>query len=187
MKKFILFSSIFLLFAGPLAAQKYLTRTGHTWFFSSTPVEDIEAHNHQVTSILDTENGELVFSLLMKSFQFEKALMQEHFNEKYVESEKFPKSTFKGKITNLDAIDFSQDGEYKTQVEGELSIHGVSQSIQAKGKLIVSGQSIEAKAEFPVKVEDYEIEIPSVVRDNIAEEILVTVAMKYEPFKKNGK
>src|SRR5687767_244071 len=120
-------------------AQKYMTKTGHVSFFSKAPMENIEAHNNQVSSIINTANGELVFSLLMKSFNFEKALMQEHFNEKYVESEKFPKAEFKGKITNLSAIDFKKEGSQAAEVAGTLTIHGVTKDVTAKGTVEVKG------------------------------------------------
>ena len=83
---------IALILASTGLSQNYITKTGHIWFFSDAPLEDIEAHNYQVTSVLNAERGEMVFKVLMKGFQFEKALMQEHFNEKYVESDKYPES-----------------------------------------------------------------------------------------------
>lgn len=183
MKKTLLFS---LLLMGALAAhsQKYLTKTGYISFFSSTPIEDITAENNQVVSILNTENGEVVFQALMKSFQFEKALMQEHFNEKYVHSDKFPKSTFKGKIVNVEEIQFTEAGTYDITVKGEMNIHGVSKEIETKGKLIVKEGEIYAEASFPLTVADWEIKVPSVVRDNIAESVETTVKMTYKPFGK---
>ncbi len=187
MKKSLLLVSLLLWLTSPLLAQKYMTRTGHISFLSKAPIEDIEAHNRQVTSILNTEDGNLVFSMLMNSFQFEKELMQEHFNEKYVESEKYPKATFKGKITQLDEVDFTKEGTYPVVVAGSISIHGVSKDISTPGTLKIAAGSIEATAEFALKVADFEIEIPSVVRENIAESVNVFVNMKYEPLNKAGK
>lgn len=98
-----------ILFAGILLAQtRYMTKTGYIGFYSHTPVEDIKADNNQVASILDSQTGEMVFNVLIKSFVFEKALMQEHFNENYMESDKYPKASFKGKVSNLEKIDFSK-------------------------------------------------------------------------------
>src|SRR5436190_24325795 len=91
-----------------LSAQTQFTKTGHIWFYSEAPLEIIEAHNYQAGSVMNTATGEMVFKVTMTAFQFKKALMQEHFNEKYVESEKYPESIFKGKITNLDKIDFKK-------------------------------------------------------------------------------
>ncbi|MEL6592839.1 MAG: YceI family protein [Bacteroidota bacterium] len=187
MKQFILIFSILLLGASTLFAQKQLTRTGKIVFLSETPVENIEAVHNQVTSIFNTENGDLVFSLLMKGFQFEKELMQEHFNEKYVESDKFPKSTFKGSISNIADVDLSKDGTYPVKVEGSLIIHGVTQPVSVDGTLTIKGENITAEATFPVVLADYKVEIPSVVRDNIAQEVSIHVLMNYEPFKKSGK
>lgn len=187
MKYFILTVSMLLLGVSTLTAQKHLTRTGKIVFLSETPVENIEAVHNQVTSILNTENGDLVFSLLMKGFQFEKELMQEHFNEKYVESDKFPKSTFKGSISNMDEVDLAQDGSYPVKVEGSLIIHGVTKAVSVEGRLTVKGELITAEATFPILLEDYEIDVPSVVRDNIAKEVSIEVVMNYEPFKRSGK
>lgn len=180
MKNIIAFFVI-LLSLGSANAQKLLTRTGHIWFFSETPAENIEAHNHQAVSILNKENGELVFQVLMKGFEFEKALMQEHFNEKYVESDKFPKASFKGKIDNFDKLDWSDDDEKIVQVSGELTIHGVTQQVKAEGTLSGSGNSLTAKSEFKIKLEDYQIKIPAMVQKNIAEEISIHVDMAYKP------
>ena len=105
----------------PLSAQKYMTRNGYIGFFSHTPVEDIKADNNQVASALDTGTGEIVFQVLMKSFHFEKKLMEEHFNENYVESEKFPRSTFEGNISNTDEVDFDKPGKYP--VNGQIAFH----------------------------------------------------------------
>lgn len=163
-----------------LNAQKHMTRNGYISFFSSTPLEDIEAVNNQVASILNTDTGELVFQVLMRSFRFEKKLMEEHFNENYVESEKYPKSTFSGKILNLNDIDLQKDGEHIVNVEGELTIHGVSRNIKEAGMLKIENGNISASSVFIVKPEDYKIEIPNVVRENIAKEIEVKVDMKYD-------
>ncbi len=181
MKKITLFIAITLLGAFAVQAQKYMTRNGHIWFYSHTAIEDIEAHNYQVASVIDAEKGEMVFNVLMKGFQFEKALMQEHFNEKYVESDKFPKATFKGKITNLDAIDLSKAGVYKTEVEGDLTLHGVTKPVKTEGTIEVKEGQLVASAKFQVAVANYDIKIPSVVQDNIAKVMDITVDMTYEP------
>ncbi|MEZ4776698.1 MAG: YceI family protein [Bacteroidia bacterium] len=182
MKNLLVFAIVLLTTIFQLHAQKYMTRTGHIKFFSHTAMEDIEANNHQVTSILDAGTGEIVFAVLMKSFQFEKALMQEHFNEKYVESAKFPKATFKGKIANLEEINFAKDGSYKTKVNGSLTIHGVTKEVSTEGLIVVADGKVSSSAKFPVAVADYDIKIPGVVKDNIAQEIEVTVDMNYQPY-----
>lgn len=175
MKKLIFLATIFLALSFHAEAQRYLTKNGHIKFFSSTPVEDIEAHNRSVQMALDSKTGDVVFKVLMKSFSFEKALMQEHFNENYVESHKFPNSTFQGKITDIDKVDFSAEGEYEVQVEGKLTIHGVTNDIAEPGTITVKDNGIHAGAVFMIKPADYDIEIPSAVRENIAKEIEITV------------
>ena len=184
MKKTLNLLAIMLLLVSSLSAQRYITKNGYIRFFSSTPVEDIKAHNRQVQAALNTETGDFVFKVLMKSFSFKKALMQEHFNEKYVESHKFPNSIFKGKISNIEEINFEKDGEYPAQVEGELTIHGVTQKISEEGTLKVEGDKVNAFAEFMITVADYDIKIPAPVRENIAKEVKVTVDCDLKKYKK---
>lgn len=162
-------------------AQKYMTKNGYIGFFSSTPVENIKADNNQVASVIDISTGEVVFQALIKSFKFEKALMEEHFNENYLESEKFPKSTFKGKITDLTDVDFNKQGHYDVTVEGDLNIHDVTNKVTLKGGVDVISGGIDANSKFIIVPEDFKINIPGVVRNNIAKTIEVTVAMKYAP------
>jgi polyisoprenoid-binding protein YceI len=164
-----------------LNAQKFMTKNGYIGFYSHTPVEDIKGDNNQVASILDASTGEIVFQVLMKSFKFEKALMEEHFNENYAESEKFPKSTFKGKVANLSEVNFAKPGLYKATVSGDLTIHGVTKNISEPGEIEITGNGVNARSKFVIIPEDYNIQIPSVVRENIAKEITVTVDVKMTP------
>ena len=110
--------------------------------------------------------------------------MQEHFNENYMESEKFPKSTFKGKISNASEVNFAVDGKYNTIIDGELTIHNVTKAVKATGSIEVKGGKILALAKFPIKLEDYKIEIPKVVFQKIAETVQVTVDITYDPYTK---
>lgn len=181
MKRLSIALALAFISFGSVQAQKQMTRNGHIWFFSSTPVEDIEAHNYQTTSIINTETGEMAFIVLMRGFQFEKALMQEHFNEKYVESDKFPKATFQGTITNPDDVNFGEDGTYEVTVAGSLTIHGVAQEVEATGTLTIADGKITAKSTFPITVAAHEIEIPGMVRNKIAEVIDAHVDITYEP------
>lgn len=158
------------------SAQKYMTKNGYIKFYSETPIETIEAENKQVNAALDIETGDMVFMVLMKSFMFEKALMQEHFNENYVESDKFPNATLKAKVTNLSDIDFSKEGSYEALIEGDLTIHGVTRKISEKGTFTVKDNaSVQGNSKFFVKPNDYDIKIPGAVVKNIAETIEVTV------------
>jgi hypothetical protein len=180
MKRIIFLLAVSFLFLGA-SAQKYMTKTGFVGFFSHTPMEDIKGDNNQSASILDISTGELVFQLLVKSFHFDRALMEEHFNENYMESDKFPKSTFKGKITNLATVDFSKPGKYDVTVEGDLSIHDVTNKISVKGELEVTSGGINATSKFNIVPEDYKINIPGVVKEKIAKNLEVSVNMKYAP------
>ena len=162
-------------------AQKYFTREGKVNFVSDAALEKIEAKNSNATSVLDAETGRLEFAVLVKAFHFEKALMQEHFNENYMESSKYPKAVFKGKIENFDAVDLSKDGTYEVTVSGDLNIHGVTNSISTKGNLKVDGSNILASSVFKVLVADYGIKIPKVVADNIAKEVEISVDVNYQP------
>jgi len=174
-----LLAFISLIFLGTnLSAQKYITKNGHIRFFSKTPMETIEANNKQVNCALDTGTGDFVFKILMKSFEFEKALMQEHFNENYAESDKYPNAVFIGKVANSADIDFLVDGEYPAVIEGDLTIHGVTNKVKHSGKFIVSGSAIHGKSVFNVKPEDYKIKIPGAVSKKIAESMEVTVDVK---------
>jgi hypothetical protein len=179
---FSLFAISFFFLAAN--GQKFMTKNGYIGFFSHTPVEDIKADNNQVAGALDISTGELVFQVLIKSFHFEKALMEEHFNENYMESDKFPKSTLKGKIINLSDVDFTKPGKYDVTVEGDLNIHDVTNKVSVKGTIEVVTEGINATSKFNIVPEDYKISIPGVVRDNIAKNLEVTVTMKYSPVEK---
>jgi polyisoprenoid-binding protein YceI len=173
--KTILSILLLLLFLPVSHAQKLVSKNSHIWFYSSTPLETIEAHNRQAVSILDPATGSLVFNLLIKSFEFKIALMQEHFNENYMESDKYPKSTFNGKIVNNSAVNYKADGVYQVQVSGDLTIHNVTRPITTNGTVEVKGNAVNAKAVFKVKPSEYGISIPSVVENKIAKDVEITV------------
>ncbi len=179
MNKLIFFLSLLTI---PLSGwgQKYLTQTGSIRFFSEAPLENIESINNQVSSVIDIETGAVAFSLLMKAFNFEKALMQEHFNEKYIESETYPKSTFKGNIANFAEIEIGFEPT-EVMVDGNLTIHGVTQEVSIPATLqYAEDGKLTGSAVFQVEVADYEIKIPATVADNIAKTIEITVNAEYE-------
>ena len=161
-------------------AQRLLSRTGHIWIYSKTPLEEIEADNREVASILNTSDGSLQISMLIKSFQFKRTLMQEHFNEEYMESDKLPKSTFVGKITNISEVNFKKDGEYPATAAGDLTIHGVTKKVTITGKVIVKGSTVSIKTKFEVVPQDYDITIPDLVAGKIAQQIDVNVDIPYQ-------
>jgi hypothetical protein len=158
-----------------------MTKNGYIGFYSHTPMEDIKADNNQVAGVLDITTGDMVFQVLIKSFHFERALMEEHFNENYMESDKIPKSSFKGKITNLSSVNFAKEGTYDITVEGDLTIHDVTNKISTKGTIEVVSGGINANSKFNIVPEDYKITIPGVVKEKIDKNLAVTVTMKFTP------
>jgi polyisoprenoid-binding protein YceI len=156
-------------------AQKFITKTGHIKFYSDAPLEKIEAHNRQVNSALDIATGGFVFKVLMKSFEFEKALMQEHFNENYVESDKYPSATFVGKVTNIKDVNIEKEGVYEVTVEGKLTMHGVTKDVKEKGTFEMKQGKLLGKAKFNLTVADFKITIPGNVGKNISNTVEVTV------------
>ncbi len=180
----ILLTLFLVTFAYCSIAQRYITKNGNIYFLSDAPLMKIEGINNKVNSALNSKNGMFVFKVLMKSFVFENALLEEHFNENYAESDKYPVSTFKGKITNIEDVNFNTSGTYKVNVEGDLNIHGVTHNIKTDGVFIVYKKGIKGKAEFKIKLTDYNIDIPKVVTGKIAEEILIKVNIDLKPIKK---
>ena len=166
---------------GIFAQDRYATRTGNVSFFSETPLENIDAKNFKATSVYDASTGAVELAVLMKAFEFEKALMQEHFNENYVESDKFPKAVFKGKVTGLPEGALQKYGTYAVQIEGEFTMHGVTKHITMKGSLVVDPTGVlKTSADFTIRPEDYDIKIPGAVRANIAEEIQIKVRVDFQ-------
>lgn len=178
--KQLTFIFLFLAISVSGFSQKYMTQTGTIKFFSEAPMENIEAINNQVSSVVNTENGDIAFSLLMKAFTFEKALMQEHFNEKYIESDQFPKATFRGKIENFDNAALSTEAT-EVIISGKLTIHGQTNDISITATLAKTDKGlIIGHCVFDINVADYKITIPSAVTDNIATSIETTVDLSYE-------
>jgi hypothetical protein len=161
-------------------AQVHFTKNGKISFFSSSLLEDIKADNNQVISVINVVTSEIQFSLLNNAFHFKKALMEEHFNDDYIESTKYAKSFFKGKITNPGAVNFSTDGTYNVTVSGSLNIHGVTKTISVPGTITIRAGKIAAASKFKIKPKDYNISIPASVKDNIAENIELTISCQYE-------
>ncbi|MFZ9877282.1 MAG: YceI family protein [Chitinophagaceae bacterium] len=185
MKKVVL---AFLLFTGTVLtgnAQKFFTKTGRIDFNATAPSspEKIEAVNRTVTCVMDAASGNIQFAVLIKGFTFERALMQEHFNENYLESDKFPKAEFKGLIANNSSVNYTKDGTYPVIVKGKLTIHGETKDAEATGKLQVQGGKITATAGFNVLLSDYKVAIPGVVADKVNKNAKIDVACTLEPLK----
>ena len=177
-----LLTFICLISSLALFSQKMITRSGEIKFEASMPAfEEIAAKNNTVSCIFDTSTGEIAALALVKAFRFKVPLMEEHFNENYMESSKLPKATFKGKIVNFDA---SKITSKKTDfdLEGDLTIHGVSKKVKTKITFVQSGEKLISTSTFKVKPIDFNIKIPSIVKSKIAE--TVEVNLKFELEKK---
>ena len=180
MKNVILFFTLFAFVNKQADAQVYYTKNGNVSFYSKTVLENIDAENNQVISVLNSQTGALQFSLLNNAFHFPKAKMEDDFNEDYMESQKYPRSTFKGTITNLGDVNFTQDGSYPVKVNGDLTIHGVTKNISAPGTITVKDGNVSATSSFKVLVRDYKIQVPSIVSSKIGESIEIKVACNYQ-------
>jgi polyisoprenoid-binding protein YceI len=176
MKQFlaIFFLSFFILKVS-FTQEKYFTKTGKIQFFSKTSAENIDATNRSVAVILDSKTGDIQFAVLMKGFEFKKALMQEHFNTKYVESDKFPKAEFKGQVTNNSEIKYTTDGTYNAKVKGKLTLHGVTKDVESTGTITVKSGKITVTSVFNILLPDYSIQVPAVNRSQISDDIKITV------------
>jgi hypothetical protein len=172
----------FLGYVLPAQAQLLSAKNSEIDFFSKTPLEDIKALNTKSSSIINTENGEIVVKIPVNQFQFSNKLMQQHFNENYLESEKYPNATFKGKINEV--INFTQSGTYEVSASGTLNIHGVNQERTIKGKISISEGLINLNTKFDVLLVDHKINIPKIVFKKIAEQIAVSARITYIPNKK---
>ena len=159
-------------------AQKFTSEKGTISFFSDAALEDIKAENTMVGSLFNATSGDLVYIVKIKDFRFEKSLMREHFNEKYMETEKYPKSTFQGKITGFKA---NITGEQKVKAVGKLNIHGVTRDVEIPGTVTFANGKVSLQSKFIVKLVDYNIKIPKIVWQNIAEEIEVKIDFTYKP------
>lgn len=180
----IFFVLILNLFHPVDAQERLYTKSGLIRFYSKSPLENIEAQNNSVTCVLDTKTGNFQFAVLMKGFEFKKALMQEHFNENYAESYKFPKSEFKGQVINIREINFGKEGSYPVKVKGRLSIHGETKEIETIGTMVIKGEKIRTAAEFNILLSDYRISIPPLVKDKVSNNVKITVTCILEALKR---
>lgn len=167
------------------AQDKFFTKTGKIYFNCTKPAspEKIEGVNKSITCVLDSKTGNIQFAVLMKGFEFERALMQEHFNENYAETDKFPKSEFKGQIVNNSEINYTKDGSYKAKVKGTLTIHGETKNVETTGSILIKDKKPEINASFEVLLSDYKISIPSLVNDKISNTVKITLEEKLDPLK----
>ena len=167
-------------FHSNLFGQKYVLEKSSVSFYSHAPVEDIEAYSVEGNSIIDLETGDMVFSIPIRSFQFEKGLMQEHFNENYMESHKFPNATFSA--VAFDWVPFK--GEMEISVGGDFNVHGKTNRMEITGQMLVEANRVVIDAEFEVAIANHAIKVPKALFYNIAEVIKVTIHFEYKPFEK---
>ena len=175
--KYFIFSFFLLIFQAAFSQDTYVCKNGYAHFFSEAPMEDIEATSHLAVSVIDVEAKRIYSKVPIRSFQFEKKLMQEHFNENYMESERFPYGILDA--TFSEEIDFEKDGEHSISLNGELELHGIKKQRTIPGKIKIENGKLSGSAAFQVALKEHGIKIPKLVIKNIAETVKVTVAFEY--------
>lgn len=181
MKKLIAVMMFVLAGSVSAIAQDYLTRNGKISFHSSTPVEDIDAVNNEVVSTLNTATGEFKFAVAILGFKFDAVDMQKHFNgETYMDSKKFPKASFTGKVTDLSKVDFKKDGTYNVSVSGNLTIKDVTKPVTTTGTITVKSGKVTAKSEFKIKRAEYNVSGEAIHEKKIAPIITINVDCTYD-------
>ena len=169
---------LLLMYSSISYGQKFSSEKGAIVFFSDADIEDIKAVNAVVGSLFNTTTGEIVYILKIRDFVFDNSLMREHFNEKYLESEKYPKATFQGTITGFKE---NTNGLQKVKAVGKMTMHGVAKEVSIPGTIERIDGKLVMKSKFRIKLQDYNIKIPKIVWQNIAEEVEVTVDIIYKP------
>ena len=177
--KRLLLSGFFLLSGICLCAQVLVGHDGYVSLFGKKPVESIRADNHDVKGTIDTKAGNVEFNALVKSFHFKKKSIEKPFNEKYMESDKYPNASFVGKILNIAAINFNKQGTYPIIVAGYLTIRNVPQWVKHPATFTVTKDELVAKSQFTAKPADYKIKVPTVFGRRVVTEINVAVDMKF--------
>lgn len=183
----ILICSLLLLMTGVMtgasAQGKYYTKQGSVAFDATAGAEKVRATNNSAICVLDASTGALQVSILLKGFEFEKALMQEHFNENYAESDKYPKCEFRGQVLDNNEVAYARNGSYNARVKGMLTMHGETREVTADAKFIVKDGKIQAVADFDIPLADYHIAIPSLVKDKVSDHPKVHIDCSLQPLK----
>ncbi len=183
MKKLFLIVALSTIHSTVLFSQDvYSTSKAKVSFSSKTPIEDIDGTTNSAATVLNVKTKQVVFKIQNTSFQFKEKLMQEHFNENYIESEKFPVSNFNGKIIGDE--DYTKKGDYDIVINGILDMHGKKKEYKVPGKLVNDGNNIKLIIDFKVRLVDHNIEVPSIVFTKIAEVLNVKVIADYKPYTK---
>jgi len=182
MKTPVLFFLFLSLTSLLYSQQRYFTKNGNISFTAGSG-EDIDGVSKTATSVFDATSGQIEFAVLVKGFEFNRALMQEHFNENYMESDKYPKSIFKGTISNINKVNFQKNGLYPVTVKGMLDMHGIKKELEANGTLKVTAEAVSSNAEFTVLLSDFNITIPNLVKDKISKTVTIKVNCNYSLLK----
>jgi len=167
-----------VLISGSVYGQKFMSEHGFIKFYSQATIEDITALNEKATALFDAGAGSIAFVVPINQFVFAKALMQEHFNEKYLESDRYPKSTFQGRVIGYNP---EVATEQTVTTQGKLTIHGVTRDVSIPGKIVRSEKGLSMTAKFMVELNEYKIEIPRLMWQNIAERVEVTLEFSFRP------
>lgn len=185
MKKLIICMLFMFILKSMDAQDKFFTKSGKITFDATAPKspEEIMGMNKTVTCVLDTKTGNLQMAVLMKGFEFDRALMQEHFNENYVESHKFPKTEFRGAVVSGASVNYGKDGVYPVKVKGKLTMHGQTKEVETEGKLTIKNGKIQVQSVFTEQLADYAVGIPTLVADKISKTVKITVDCLLEPLK----
>ena len=166
------------LFTNSLLAQQYLTKNGTASFYSYAPIEDIEAVNNKLGGVIDISNGQFAFKIAIQDFIFPNSLMQEHFNESYMESEKFPNSTFTGVISDVSTLDLSK--EQSIDVSGNFLLHGINRQMNMTTTISLKDEKLNISSQFDIVLDDFNIDIPKIMMYKIAEVINVNIEMNLQ-------
>jgi len=180
MKKIIVVTGLTFLTITGLFAQKYMTKNGSIRLLDKTSMFSIDGQNNTVSSIIDSKTGKLVVQAMVRSFKFPEALLEEHFNENYMQSDKFPKAQFDGNIANIASVNFAKDGEYPIEIVGKLTIHGETRDIKEKGKLVIAGGKVIGQSEFNISLANYKVKIEESYKDRIDDKVVLTMKFIYE-------
>lgn len=182
LRKIIFAASLLTSVSGLMAQDKYFTKDASVGFDATVDasLETIAATSTTGSSVIDLSSGKIEFAVLAKSLKFKKLVMQQHFNENYIESNKYPKASFKGKIDNIKDINFQKNGTYKANISGDLTMHGVSKPVKTTATFKVNNGKVEATSQFTVVLKDYKIKIPALVADKVAKSAKIMVEANYQ-------
>lgn len=169
-------AAILLSAPGAVAQENYVTKNGHASFYSEAPVADVDAHNSNVTASLNPKTDELSINMAMADFVFKNKKMGRDAEEKYIETKKFPKASFRGKMNGK--IDYDKPGTYPVTAVGKLNIHGVEKQISEKGTVIVQkDRKVKLQSEFHAALKDYNIDTPTILGKEMTQD---HVLVKFE-------